>query len=218
MNKNLSYFVYSLPKSNAQGHRVKDKNIYRGLRKAFDAFATNFLAYQSGNIQLELSYSTEDEQEILLTKNSITKLNDFLGLPVREWKNNKNELIQNSVIWESETKNIFDILEYFETHKTNSILLLNHFTITQFYYYGTKITQNAQILFTIASGKLYVKVYLILPFATESVYQLLCNLHKELPFKLNPKNFRRLGPNNKSRQGLWRIDDHTQKLLDSCLE
>ena len=88
----------------------------------------------------------------------------------------------------------------------------------QFYHYGTKITENAQITYIIDYGKLFVNLYMILPYSAsdEKVYELIANLYKALPFKLDPKNFRRLGP-NKNRRGLWKLDPETQQLLESYL-
>ena len=217
MNTNSSFFVYALPKSNSLGHYVKDKNIALGLKKVVDAFEKSFAGYQSGNVQVEIFYKKDDEHELVLAQQTISKINNFLGLPIHKWENSGDEYFNSSIRWESASKNIFDILEYLALHK-NNVLPLFHFTIIQFYHYGTQITENAQITYIIDSGKLFIDLYMILPFSTndETVYQLIASLYKELPFKLNPKNFRRLGPKN-NRRALWRLDDETQQLLESYL-
>jgi len=217
MNTNSSFFVYALPKSNSLGHYVKDKDISRGLKKVIDTFEKNFAGYQSGNIQVEIFYKKDNEQELVLAQQTISKVNNFLGLPVHEWENQGNEYLKTSIRWENSSKNILAILEYLTAHK-NELLPVSHFTVLQFYHYGTKITENAQITYIVDSGKLFIDLYMILPYTEneEKVYQIITRLYKELPFKLNPKNFRRLGPKN-NRRALWKLDDKTQQLLESYL-
>lgn len=217
MDKNLSYFIYALPKSSPEGHRVKDKNTCQGLKKAFNAFAANFSGVQSGSVRLELFYIQEEKDEVLLAKSSIPKINDFLGKPARKWKNTNSVFIRHHVVWENDSKNIQDIVEYLEA-QTENFLALTHFITTQFYHYGTKINENAQILYTVESGKLFVKVNLILPFSIDKSYEIIRNLCHEAPFKLNPKNFRRLGHNKKNSYGLWQLNEETHKLLNSYIK
>lgn len=218
MNTNASFFVYTRPKSNSHGHYVKDKNLTRGLTKAINAFEKGFAGYQSGNVQVEIFYKKDNEQEFVLAQQTLSKFNNFLGLPIHKWENTGDEYLKSSVRWESSSKNIFDILEYLALHK-KEVLPLFHFTIIQFYHYGTKITENAQVTYIIDYGKLFINLYMILPYSAsdEKVYKLIANLYKEVPFKLNPKNFRRLGPKN-NRRGLWKLDDEAQGLLESYLE
>lgn len=217
MDTNASFFVYALPKSNSHGHYVKDKNLIRGLTKAISAFEKGFAGYQSGNVQVEIFYKKDNEQELVLAHQTLSKFNNFLGLPIHKWENTGDEYLKSSVRWESSSKNILDILEYLTLHK-KEVLPLFHFTIIQFYHYGTKITENAQVTYVIDYGKLFINLYMILPYSAsaEKVYELIANLYKELPFKLNPKNFRRLGP-KKNRRGLWKLDDEIQRLLESYL-
>jgi hypothetical protein len=217
MNTNSSFFVYALPKSNSLGHYVKDKDIAHGLKKVVDAFEKNFEGYQSGNIQLEIFYKKDNEQELVLAQQTISKMNIFLGLPVHTWENSGYEYLKSAIRWESSSKSIFDVLDYLAVHK-KELLPLFHFTVLQFYHYGTKITENAQITYIVDSCKLFIDLYMILPYTEneEKVYQIITRLYKELPFKLNPKNFRRLGPKN-NRRALWKLDDETQQLLESYL-
>lgn len=215
MNTNSSFFVYTRPKANSHGHYVKDKNLTRSLTKAMNAFEKGFAGYQSGNVQVEIFYKKDNEQELVLAQQTLSKFNNLLGLPVHKWENTGDEYLKSSVRWESSSKNIFDILEYLALHK-KEILPLFHFTIIQFYHYGTKITENAQVTYIIDCGKLFINLYMILPYSAseQKIYELIANLYKEVPFKLNPKNFRRLGPKN-NRRGLWKLDDENQRLLES---
>lgn len=217
MNTNASFFVYTRPKSNLHGHYVKDKNLSRGLTKVINAFEKGFEGYQSGNIQVEIFYNKEYEKELELAQQTVSKLNTFLGLPIHKWENSGDEYFKSSIRWESASKNILDILEFINIHQ-NKVLPVLHFTIIQFYHYGTTITENAQITYIIDYGKLFVSLYMILPYSAdeEKVFRLIAYLYKVLPFKLDPKNFRRLGPKN-NRRGLWKLDPDTQQLLESYL-
>lgn len=218
MNTNSSFFVYTLPKSNSLGHYVKNKDIVCGLKKVIDAFEKNFAGYQCGNTQLEIFFKKDNEQELILAQQTISKMNIFLGLPVHKWENSGNEYIKTSIRWQSSSKNILDILEFLKVNK-NEVLPLFHFTLLQFYHYGTTVTENAQINYIIDSGKLFVDLYMILPYSSneERMYQVIASLYKELPFNLNSKNFRRFGL-NKNRRAFWRLDSETLQLLESYLE
>ena len=217
MNTNASFFVYTRPKSNSHGHYVKDKNLSRGLTQVINAFEKGFEGYQSGNIQVEIFYNKEYEHELELAQQTVSKLNTFLGLPIHKWENSGDEYFKNSIRWESASKNILDILEFINIHQ-NNVLPILHFTMIQFYHYGTKITENAQITYIIDYGKLFVNLYMILPYSADEkkVFLLITYLYKALPFKLDPKNFRRLGPKN-NRRALWKLDPETQQLLESYL-
>ncbi|ESU18454.1 hypothetical protein FCR2A7T_29360 [Flavobacterium cauense R2A-7] len=219
MDRNLSYFVYQPPKSNSHGHGVRDKNILRGLKKVIDVFTENFGEMQSDKLELDLYYDKANEEEFILAKNTISKLEEFLGLSIRQWENTGYEHLKDSMSWENDKKNIFDLLTYLNTYEDEALLPLNQFSISQFYNYGDNKTANGYIMCSIESGKLFIRLHLILPYPIEDerAYELIGKLNKELPFKLSNKNFKRLGP-NKNRYGQWKLDDEIQKRLDSYLK
>jgi len=219
MDKEKSFFVYTPPKSNSHGHAVRDKNISRGLKKVVDAVVENFGAEQSDKMELNIYYDKVNVEEFLFAKNTIVKLNQLLGKPLREWENTGYEYLKNSMTWESAEKNIFDVLSYLETKKNEELLPLNQFWICQFYSYGNNEIANGDIMCSIESGKLFVRLHLIFPFSIddERTYKLIEKLNKELPLKLSSKNFRRLGP-NKNKYGQWKLDDKTLKRIESCLK
>ncbi len=219
MDITKSFFVYSPSKSNSNGHGVRDKDITRGLKKVVDAVVGNFGAKQSDKMELNIYYDKVNVEEFLCAKNTIIKLNEFLGKPLRDWENTGYEYLKNSMTWESDKKNIFDVLSYLETERNEAVLPLNQFWISQFYSYGNNEMANGYIMCSVESGKLFVRLHLIFPFSIddERTYKLIEKLSNELPFKLSSKNFRRLGP-NKNKYGQWKLDDEIIKRLDSCLK
>ena len=216
MNKKLSYFVYSPPKSNSHGHGVRDKNIRRATQNVIDSFVSSFKATTDNKLQLTLSY--DKTNEIQSAKNTIKKLNDFLGVSKREWDNAGYENMDNTITWENENTNILDLLEFVDKLKDDSYLPLSKYWISSFYHYGKNPEPNGHIMCSIESGRLFVRLHLIVPYPIDDdkCYELIYKFHKSLAFKLNGNHFRRLGP-SKRGYGLWKLDEETQKRLDECL-
>ena len=219
MNREKSYFVYCPPKSNSHGHTVRDKNIKVGLTKVVNAIVENLNAKQNGKMNLDIYFEKGNAEELISAKNTTEKLNQFLGLPLREFDNTGFESHKNSVTWESNSKNIFDLLDYLEKSKNQNLLSLNNFSISQFYYYGTRESANGNIMFSIESGKLFVRLNLILPYSTDDkrIYILIEKLKNELPIKLNIKYFKILGL-NKNKYSQWKLDEETKKKLEIYLK
>lgn len=214
MDKDSLCIFYTPPKTCFYRHAVKDKNLVNGIKKTMDVFEKNFSASQSGIIQIEIFYKNFNEHEVLVSKNSISKISDFLGLPVRQWKIQNDEYVKYFATWENDVKDIFEIIDFINLNQSETFLPISHFSIIQYHHYGTKANENAQITYTIELGKLFVQLYFILPHSTtdESIYTLISNLYRELPFKLNVKNFKLLGF-KKNRYGQLKLDEKTEKLL-----
>jgi hypothetical protein len=85
LDKSLSYFVYSPPKSNSHGHGVRDKNLRRATQKLIDSFVSSFKATTDNKLQLTLRY--DKNNELQKAHKTIEKLNEFLGTSKREWDN-----------------------------------------------------------------------------------------------------------------------------------
>ncbi len=216
MDKTLSYFVYSPPKSNSLGHGVRDKNVRQATQKLIDSFVSNFKATTDNKLQLTLHYDKNNEFQ--KANKTIEKLNEFLGLSIREWDNVGFENMDNTITWENENTNILDLLDYIDKLKDESYLPLSKYWISCFYHYGKSPEPNGQIMCSIESGKLFVRLHLIVPYPIndEKCYELIYKFQKALPFKLNGKHFRRLGPSNRG-YNQWKLDEETQNRLDECL-
>lgn len=216
MDRTQSYFVYSPPKSNSNGHGVRDKNVVRATQKVIVAFVESFNATAGDRVQLTLHYDKKNELE--KARNVIDKLNIFFGPSTRRWDNAGFEKLDNTIQWEFEKKNILEILNYVEELNDDSYLPLSKYWISGYYSYGKSPEPYGTIMCSIESGRLFVRLNLILPFPIENerCYELLFKFHKSLPFKLNGKHFRRLGP-SKRGYGQWKLDEETQKRIDECL-
>ena len=215
MDRSLSYFVYRPPKSNSHGHGVRDNNVRRATQKVIDSFVDAFNATPNKELQLTLYY---DINELHNAQRVRRKLNEFLGLAKREWDNLGYEHMRNSITWESSEKNIFDLLDYIDKLKDESFLPLSNYWMHCFYHYGNNNEANGYIMCSIESGRLFVRLNLIIPNSIDSgkPYELLSKFQASLPFKLNSKHFRRLGP-SKNGYGQWKLDAETQNRLDTCL-
>lgn len=216
MDKTLSYFVYSPPKSNSHGHSVRDKNVRRATQNLIDSFVNNFKATTDNKLELTLSY--DKKNEIQKAQNTIKKLNEFLGVSKREWDNAGYENMENTITWENENTNILDLLDYVDKLKNDSYLPLSKYWISSFYEYGLLSDPYGHIMCSIESGRLFVRLHLIIPYPIDDdkCYELIYKFHKSLPFKLNANHFRRLGP-SKRGYGQWKLDKGTQKHLTECL-
>jgi hypothetical protein len=216
MDKTLSYFVYSPPKSNSHGHGVRDKNVRRATQKLIDSFVNSFNATTDNKLQLTLRFDKNNELE--KAYKTIEKLNEFLGTPKREWDNAGFESMDNTITWENDKTNILDLLDYIEKLKDDSYLPLSKYWISCFYHYGKNPEPYGQIMCSVESGRLFVRLHLIIPYPinNEKCYELIYKFHKSLPFKLNGKHFRRLGP-SKRGYNQWKLDEETQNRLDECL-
>lgn len=216
MDQTQSYFVYRPPKSNSHGHSVRDKNVRRATEKVIDSFVRSFNATTDNKLQLTLHYDKKNELQKAFK--TIEKLNEFLGPAKRTWDNAGFEHIDSTITWESEKINILDLLDYVDKIKDDSYLPLSKYWISCFYHYGNNTEANGQIMCSIESGGLFVRLHLIIPYPIddEKSYKLLSEFSKSLPFKLNGKHFRRLGPSQRG-YGQWKLDKETQNRLDSCL-
>ena len=216
MDRTQSYFAYSPPKSNSHGHGVRDKNVRRATQKVIDSFVSSFKATTDNKLQLTLHY--DKINELQKAHKTIEKLNEFLGLPKREWDNAGFEIMDNTITWENDNMNILDLLDYVDKLKDDSYLPLSKYWISSFYHYGDNTKAHGQIMCSIESGRLFVRLHLIIPYSidTDKCYELLSKFHASLPFKLNGKHFRRLGP-SKRGYGNWKLDEETQSRLDTCL-
>ncbi len=216
MDQALSYFVYSPPKSNSHGHGVRDKNVRRATQRLIDSFVGSFNATTDNKLQLTLSY--DKNTELQKARNTIEELNNFLGTAKREWDNAGFENMENTVTWENENTNILDLLDYIDKLKGDNFLPLSKYWISCFYQYGTSPEPYGHIMCSIESGRLFVRLHLILPYPIDNdkCYELLYKFHKSLPFKLNGNHFRRLGP-SKRGYGQWKLDEETQNRLNDCL-
>jgi hypothetical protein len=216
MDKTQSYFVYSPPKSNSHGHGVRDKNVKRATQRVIDSFVDSFNATAGNELQLTLRY--DKNTELQKAHKTIEKLNEFLGSSKREWDNAGHEYMNNTITWENDTANILDLLDYIDKLKDDSYLPLSNYWISCFYQYGLSPEPNGSIMCSIESGRLFVRLHLILPYSIDNdkCYELLSKFHRSLPFKLNAKHFRRLGP-GKGGYRQWKLDKETQNRLDTCL-
>ncbi|ABG59733.1 hypothetical protein [Cytophaga hutchinsonii] len=216
MDKTLSYFVYSPPKSNSHGHGVRDKNVRRATQRLIDSFVSSFKATTDNRLQLTLSH--DKNNELQKARNTIEKLNNFLGTAKREWDNAGFEKMENTMTWENENANILDLLDYIDKLKDDSFLPLSKYWISCFYHYGKSPEPYGHIMCSIESGRLFVRLHLIIPYPIDNdkCYELIYKFHKSLPFKLNGNHFRRLGP-SKRGYGQWKLDEETQNRLNECL-
>lgn len=216
MDKTLSYLVYSPPKSNSHGHGVRDKNIRRATQRVIDSFVENFNATTDNKVQLTLYYNKKNESE--KTRNTIEKLNEFLGPLKNEWNNAGFEHHENSITWETERTNILELLDYADTLKGDDFLPLSKYWICCSYHYGTSPEPYGYLMCSVESGGLFVRMHLIFPcpIDDEKCFDLLFKFHRSLPFKLNGKHFRRLGPGKRS-YSQWKLEEDLQKRVDACL-
>lgn len=216
MDKTLSYFVYSPPKSNSHGHGVRDKNVRRATQNLIDSFVSSFKATTDNRLQLTLSY--DKNNELQKAHKTIEKLNEFLGISKREWDNSGFENMDNTITWENENTNILEFLDYVDKIKDDSYLPLSKYWISSFYHYGKSPEPYGHIMCSIEAGRLFVRLHLIIPYPIDNdkCYELIYKFHKSLPFKLNGNHFRRLGP-SKRGYGQWKLDKETQNRLDECL-
>lgn len=210
MDKTLSYFVYSPPKSNSHGHGIRDKNVKRAVQRYVNSFVNSFNAIAIRELLVTLRYDRRNEIEHQNAQVIIEKLDDFLGT--------SNKDLGSTITWQNKEKDILDILEYLEQIKSENLLPLSRFTISYSYNYGQSPDPYGYTMCSIESGRLFVRLHLILPFTIddERTYELLSKFQGGLPFKLNSKHFRRLGP-SKNGYNQWKLDEETQKRLDECL-
>ncbi len=210
MDRTLSYFVYRPPKSNSHGHGVRDKNVKRAVQKYVNSFVKNFNAVATKDLQVTLRYDRRNEIEHQNAQGIIEKLDNFLGA--------SNKELGTTITWQNEEKDILDILAYLEHINSESLLPLARFTISYRYHYGKSPEPYGYTMCSIESGRLFVRLHLILPFTIddERTYELLSTFQAGIPFKLNSKHFRRLGP-SKNGYNQWKLDEETQKRLDECL-
>lgn len=216
MDKNSFHIVYTPPKTSFYRHAVRNTNILDSLEEATTAFEKNFSPPQSGHTRVEIFYKDEFKKESQFAQNTIKIVSEFLGAPLREWKNVTPEFTKFFAVWETEIKTIFDVLNFLELNKNENILPFSNFSVFQFYYYGLSSTENAQITYTIEEGRFFIQLELIFPHSTteERVYILIGNLYRELPFKLNIKNFKLFGL-YKNRTGHWTLDEKTEQSIKS---
>ncbi len=217
MDKNLSYFSYRPPKSNSMGHSIRDRNLRRVTSKLAEVFIKYFDAKPDEEMQVNIYYDKKDDIAVKKAQNTISKLNSFLGGPLREWDNPGYEHSENSVTWETKEKDIFSLLDFIESYKSDDVLDISKYWISTFYHYGTIGKPHGHMMFSIKSGRLFVRTRLILPFTIDDqrVYEFICSLVRELPFKLNSKHFRRLGP-SKRGYGTWKLNDDELNRINEC--
>jgi hypothetical protein len=196
---------------------VRDKSVRRATQKVIDSFVNTFKATTDNKIQLTLHYDKKNELE--KAHNTIEKLIEFLGPSKLEWDNSTGfQNMDNTITWESDNTKILDLLDYVDKLRDESYLPLTKYLISCFYHYGINTEAHGQIMCSIESGRLFVRLHLIFPHSinNDKCYEFLSKFQKSLPFKLNGKHFRRLGP-GKRGYGLWKLDEETQNRLDSCL-
>jgi hypothetical protein len=215
MDQKLSYLAYSPPKSNSHGHGVRHKNVKLATQKVIDSFVGLFNATNNDTLSLTLYYDKKTELD--KANKTIEKLTEYLGPTIREWDNEGFEYMQNTVNWESKTISIIELLDYIENIKDDSYLPLSKYWISTFYLYGNAET-HSHIMLSIEAGRLFIRLHLIIPYEIndKKCYELLTKLQQSLPFKLNSKHFRRLGPSSRG-YGQWKLDEETQNKLDICL-
>lgn len=216
MDKSLSYLVYSPPKSNSHGHGVRDKNVRRATKRVIDSFVDSFNATTDNKLKLTLHYDKNSEMGI--AQRTIEKLTEFLGASKREWDNAGFESMDNTITWECKNTNILDLLEFEERLDGVGFLPLSKYWISSSYHYGKSPDPYGYIMCSVESGRLFVRLHLIIPYIIDNdkCYELIYKFHKTLPFKLNGKHFRRLGP-SKRGYGQWKLDEENQNRLDECL-
>jgi hypothetical protein len=216
MDHTKSYFVYSPPKSNSHGHGVRDKNVIRATQKVIDCFVSSFNATTDNKLQLTLHY--DKNSELQKASKTIEKLNEFLGPSQREWNNIGYEHMENTITWEVLKISIIDLLKYTEKIKDDSFLPLTKYRISSSYHYRNNNEASGFIMCFIELGRLFVGLHLVIPHSIDDkkCFEFLNEFQKCLPFKLNSKHFRRLGP-SKRGYGQWKLDEDTQKRLDLCL-
>lgn len=217
MDERLSYFAYSPPKSNSHGHASRDKNLQRATQKVIDSAVSLFNATCDEKLSLTLRYDKKTELE--KAHKTINKLTAFLGPQHSEWDNADFEFIENSVSWKSKTQSILDLIAYANTIQDDNYLPLSKYWISTFYHYGKQDEPHGHMMICIEMGRLFTRLSLIIPHTVddEKSYELIARLQKLLPFKLNSKHFRRLGP-SKWGYGQWKLDTETQNKLERCLK
>ncbi len=216
MEKLLSYIVYRPPKSISHGHGVRTKNVRKATQKVISAFLECFDAKTDNKVQLLLSY--DKKRELEKAHKTINKLNEYLGLSIREWDNIGYENMENTITWESHNSNIVDILEFVDKINNADYLPFSKYSISSFYHYGNKNEANGYIMCSIEYGRLFVRLGFIIPYPinSEKSFELIYKFNKLLPFKLNGKYFRRAVPSNKGHK-LLKLDEDTQKRIYECL-
>jgi hypothetical protein len=165
MDKTQSYFVYAPPKSNSHGHAVRDKNIIRATKNVIESFVSNFNATTDNKLLLTLQYDKKSELPQALK--TIERLNEFLGPSKNESDNLGFDFIANSITWESYSVNVFDLLNYVNQIKDESFLPLSKYFISVFYSYETNTETEGFVMRSIESGRLFVRLHLIIPYPIE---------------------------------------------------
>jgi hypothetical protein len=216
MHPDSSYFVYCPPKSNSHGHSVKDKNLKRATQKVIDSFMSSFNAVPDNKLQLTLHY--DKINELQKAQKTIELLSNFLGPNNRESDNYCGLNIENTISWENIKTPILDIINFIESNKDETLLPISNYDISSFFHYGEIPEKSGFIMLSIGSGKLFVRLSLTIPFPidNEKSYEVLSKFGESLPFKLNDKHFRRLGPSKKG-YGQWKLDEETQQRVKDCL-
>jgi len=216
MDKTQSYIVYRPPKSNSFGHAIRDRNISRATKMVIDGFKECFDNTSEDTLKLTLYYNKKEELE--KAHKTIDKLNEFMGLPIREWENIGFDLMENNITWQNKEKSILDVIAYVEELKEECFLPLSKYWISSHLSFKINLEFNGSIMLSIESGRLFVRLKLVFPKSIDDdeTYNLIYKLHSMLPFKFNSKHFRRLISNNKGYRQL-KLDEQTLNRLEECL-
>jgi hypothetical protein len=218
MDSTKSYLVYMPPKSNSHGHGVRAKNIIAATQMVIDAFKDSFNAKYDKNLQLTVNYNSKKEQEE--ADRTISRIVEFMGLPTRTSDAVVPMENDKSLTWEAVDLEMPAVLDYVNQINDDRFLPLSNYWISSFYSYGKSPEPSGSMMCSIESGRLFVRLLnVILPYTIESdqSYELLSAFQSKLPFKLNSKHFRKLGP-SKGGYRRSKLDEKMISRIEGCLQ